>query len=161
MKVNFEDVTCSGYPDHNIDFPALVGTLSEEDHKLLETMIEGAVTAESDPAAGRFCVITVVGHSDRVDTAGVSREQARADELQTSELRAESAQSWFFEQLFERLKAEGRTAPVDIGSLQNVDLRVIACGAAELAKPNPGPNDRPLNRRVHFTGTMFTPGNTP
>src|SRR5690242_3348894 len=112
MKVDLGNVSCSGYVDHEFDFPALFSRLGQDERDGLEIMIEEAVTAEFDPPAGRFCSIVIVGHSDRVDVAAISPEQRRADELQISTLRAESAQAFFFSQLFDRLRAQGFDPPI-------------------------------------------------
>src|SRR5215217_2805274 len=118
MKVDLGDVPCSGFQSRQFDFPALHAQLSQTARDLLEVMVESAVTAESDPDAGRFCSIIIAGHSDRNDTPGLSSEARRADELQFSELRAESAQAWFFDQLFNRLQSQGFTPPVDLSSMR-------------------------------------------
>jgi flagellar motor protein MotB len=158
MKVDLGEVPCSGFASQQFDFPALHAQLGHAARDLLEVMIESAVTAESDPNAGRFCAIVIVGHSDRVDTPGLSSESRRDQELQASELRAESAQAWFFNELFNRLQSQGGTPPVDLSSMQNVDIRTVACGSADLVHKVPsGEQERRENRRVHFIGTVFTP----
>jgi hypothetical protein len=158
MKTDLGDVPCVGFASQQFDFPALHSQLNQNTRDLLEVMIESAVTAESDPNAGRFCTIVIVGHSDRVDTPGLSSESRRAQELQASQLRAESAQAWFFNELFNRLQSQGFTPPVDLSSMQNVDLMTVACGSADLVHLVPsGEQERRDNRRVHFIGTVFTP----
>ncbi|GAA3102901.1 hypothetical protein GCM10010520_55040 [Rhizobium viscosum] len=159
MKVNLGDVPCSGYAPQRFDFPALHAELSQTVRDLLEVFVESAVTAESDPAANRFCQVIIVGHSDRVDSAGLSSEQRRAQELEASQLRAESAQAWLFNELFNRLQAQGYVPPVDLASMQNVDIQTIACGSADLVHLVPqNEEQRRDNRRVHFIGMVFTPG---
>jgi hypothetical protein len=102
--------------------------------------------------------VIVAGHSDRVDTPGLTPEQGRAQELEASQLRAGSAQAWFFSQLQSRLQAGGFTMPADIASLQNVDMIDIACGAADLVNLVPANEDeRKQNRRVRFFGLAFGP----
>lgn len=158
MKIDLGDVPCGGFASQQFDFPALHAQLSQTIRDILEVMIESAVTAESDPNAGRFCEIVIVGHSDRVDTPGLSSESRRAQELQASQLRAESAQEWFFNELFNRLQSQGFVSPVDIASMQNVDIQTVACGSADLVHLVPsGEQERRNNRRVHFIGTVFTP----
>lgn len=158
MKVDLGDVPCAGFAEEQFDFPALHAQLSQQVRDLLEVMIESAVTAESDPAAGRFCTIVIAGHSDRVDTAGVTSEQRRAKELLFSTLRAESAQAFFFNELFVRLQNGGFVPPIDLASFQNVDISTVACGAADLIHLVPSDAQRPDNRRVQIIGTIFTPG---
>lgn len=157
-KVDLADVPCTGYEPHKFDFPELHARLDPAVQGLIQTMIEAAVTAEAFPDQGRYCHITVVGHSDRNDSPGLSAEARRADERQFSELRAESAQAWFFNEVFTRLQAEGHVAPVDMASMRNVDIETVACGSAILEHPTPASEDqRRVNRRVHFVGTIFTP----
>jgi hypothetical protein len=75
-----------------------------------------------------------------------------------STLRAESAQSFFFVEMFSHLRAQGFTAPVDVASMQNVDIPAVACGAADLIHLTPtSESERQENRRVHSVGTVFTP----
>jgi flagellar motor protein MotB len=160
MKTDLGDVPCSGYDASQIDFPQRLAQLPQQTRDLIDVMIESAVTAESDPDAGRFCTITIVGHADRVDTPGISSESRRAQELESSTLRAESAQAFVFSEIFTRLSSQGFTAPVDLASLVSVEIQTIACGAADLVHQNPGNNtdQRKDNRRVHLIGTIFTPG---
>jgi hypothetical protein len=158
MKVDLGDVPFAGFTSQEIDFSALLSRSSPAAKGLLDVMIQTAVTAESDPPAGRFCTIVFVGHSDRDDTPGRSPEDRRALELQMSTLRAESAQSFFFQQMFDELKSQGFTPPVDVASMQNVEFQTIACGSADLINLTPTNEDqRAQNRRVHFVGTAFTP----
>jgi len=156
MKVDLGDIPCAGYGDHQFDFPALHPELPQEVRDLLEVVIESAVTAESDPEAGRFCSIVLAGHSDRNDS-GLSPEQRRADELEASTLRAESARAFLFDQLFTRLQSGGFLPPVDLASMRNVDMNVVSCGSADLNHPTPSNEQRPQNRRVQISATMFTP----
>ncbi|ALL70435.1 hypothetical protein K788_0001227 (plasmid) [Paraburkholderia caribensis MBA4] len=158
MKVDLGDIPCHGYGSEQFDFPALHAGLSQTARELLEVIVETAVTAESDPAANRFCQVIIVGHSDRVDTPGLSSEARRAKELEASTLRAESARAWLFNELFNRLQAQGFVPPVDLASMQNVEITSIACGSADLLHPVPSDEQRLENRRVHFIGMAFVPG---
>ena len=158
MRVDLGDVPFSGFLSQEIDFLALHTRSSQAAKDLLNVMIETAVTVESGATPGHFCSILIVGHSDRDDTPGRSPEDRRALELQNSTLRAESAQSFFFSEMFNRLQAQGFTAPVDIPSMQNVEIQTVACGAADLINLAPADeSQRQQNRRVHFIGTAFTP----
>jgi flagellar motor protein MotB len=157
MKVDLGDIPCAGFGDQQFDFAALHQQLSQTTRDLLEVVIEKAVTAESDPLAGRFCSIVIAGHADRNDVAEISAEERRANELQFSSLRAESAQAFLFDQLFSRLQNGGFTPPLDLASMQNVDMTTIACGSADLIHLTPSSEQRPENRRVQISATMFTP----
>jgi len=159
MKVDLGDIPVAGYDINDIDFPKRHAALKQETRDLINVILESAVSAEAFPNAGRFCAITIVGHADRVDVAGVSPEDRRKQELDNSTLRAESAQAFVFSEIFNRLVSQGFTGPVDQGSLTNVEIQTVACGSADLTHKNPG-NDmeqRKDNRRVHLIGTMFTP----
>jgi len=157
MKVDLGEIPCAGFGDEQFDFAALHQRLPQTTLDLLDVVIEEAVSAEMDPPAGRFCSIVIAGHADRNDVAGASSEQRRANELQFSSLRAESAEAFFFDQLFSRLKSGGFVAPVDLGSMQNVEITTVACGSADLIHTTPSSEQRLDNRRVQVTGTMFTP----
>lgn len=157
MKVDLGDIPCAGFGDQQFDFSALQQQLPQTTRDLLEVVIEEAVTAESGISPGHFCSILIEGHSDRNDTPGLSPEERRANELQISTLRAESTQAFLFEQLFSRLQSGGFPAPVDLASMQNVEMTTVACGSANLIHLIPTPDQRPDNRRVEITGTTFTP----
>jgi flagellar motor protein MotB len=157
MKVDLGEIPCAGFGDQQFDFPALHQQLSQPIRDLLEVVIEEAVTAESDPLAGRFCSIVIAGHADRNDVPGISAEERRANELQFSSLRAESAQAFLFAQLVSRLQDGGFPAPQNLALMQNVDMTTIACGSADLIHLTPSSDQRPQNRRVQISATMFTP----
>jgi outer membrane protein OmpA-like peptidoglycan-associated protein len=159
MKTDLGEALCAGYKAQKIDFPELHAQLDQETRGVLEVMIEAAATAETFPTGNRFCSIIILGHADRVDTPGLSAEQRRANELENSDLRAQSAEAWFFSQVAERLLAEGSDVPNDLGSLQNVQIWTVACGSADLVHKTPGNDEgkRQQNRRVRFIGTIFTP----
>ena len=158
MRVDLGDVPCAGYASQQFDFPALHAQLSQAIRDLLDVMIEAAIAAEGFPDQGAFCIVIFVGHSDRVDTPGLTSEARRAQELQMSELRAESAQAFFFTEFVNRMLDRGLTIPADQASMTNVDLRTVACGSADLVHLVPSDEQqRKDNRRVHFIGTAFTP----
>ena len=155
MKTDLGDEEIAGFESQQFDFPARLARTGP--NPVLETMVEAAVSAEAFPENPVFCYIVIVGHADRVDTQGLSSDQRRAQELESSTLRAESAQSWFFGQLADRLQAQGFTSPVDLASMRNVEIKTIACGAANL-KEAPANEPARKNRRVRIFGSAFTPG---
>jgi hypothetical protein len=72
-------------------------------------------------------------------------------------LRAESAEAFVMDGIFQRLQAQGIDAPVSADSLQSVELRRIACGAADLLFTTPqDEGERLANRRVQIFGAAFT-----
>ncbi|GII23367.1 hypothetical protein [Planosporangium mesophilum] len=114
--------------------------------------------AEMVPEAGKFCVVSVIGHSDRVDTPGLTSEQRRADELSVSQLRAESTQAFLFAELFDLVQAAGGNSPVDLASMQNGAILTVAAGAADLKHVVPASeSEREENRRVVFLVATFAP----
>ncbi|MFJ9105641.1 hypothetical protein ACIRJM_45160 [Streptomyces sp. NPDC102405] len=152
------DFTADGYGDHETDFKTLFDTLpSSLQNLIFDQAVTPAASAES-AATGQFCAIVILGHSDRVDTAGLTPEQRRADELTVSTKRAESAKNWLFDQIAELVLAAGGVVPADIASLQNVSLRTAPCGSANLIHLTPSsPAERAENRRVQFFVSTFSP----
>ncbi|MFF4603740.1 hypothetical protein ACFY12_13520 [Streptomyces sp. NPDC001339] len=151
------EFSVEGYGDHKTDFKELFDALNSGIQNLIfDEVVIPAASAESE-AAGRFCVVVILGHSDRVDTPGRTPEQRRADELTVSTGRAESAKDWLFGQIAELVLAAGGIVPADIASLQNVSLRTAACGSADLKHLIPSdPAQRAENRRVQFMVSTFS-----
>lgn len=160
MKTDFGEPIFSGFASQHIDFPTVLNDsdiTAPEKRDQLDAMIEAAAAAESDVLSGTFFCMLIVGHSDRDDTPGRSPEQRRQRELDNSGLRAESAEAFVMEGIFQRLQAQGIAAPVSADSLQSVALRRIACGAADLLFTTPqDEGERLANRRVQIFGTAFT-----
>ena len=153
------EIPVSGYNSHEFDFPALLSRQSQALQDLVQAeVIAPLADAEMVPEAGKFCTVTVIGHSDRVDTPGMTSEQRRADELSASQLRAESAQAFLFSQLFDLVQAAGGTPPVDLASMQNGAIFTVAAGAADLLHTVPAnESERQDNRRVDFLVAKFDP----
>ena len=153
------EVPVSGYVTSEFDFPALLSRQSQALQDVVQSeIIAPLADAEVVPEAGKFCVVTVIGHSDRVDTPGLTSEQRREQELSASRLRAESAQAFLFSELFELVQAAGGTPPVDLASMQNGAILTVAAGAADLVHTVPADEDqRRDNRRVDFLIARFAP----
>jgi hypothetical protein len=153
---NRVEFSIDGYGDHETEFKTLFDSLNSERQNLIfDEAVLPAASAES-AAAGQFCAVMLLGHSDRVDTPGLTPEQRRADELTASRSRAESARDWLFGQIAELVLAAGGVVPADIASMQNVTLMTAACGSADLVHLTPSsPAERAENRRVQFFVSTF------
>ncbi len=153
-------ITVDGYAPEHIDFATVHAALEAPAKKFIDDMIEAAVVAESVPSGSKFSFIRIEGHADRVDTPGLSPEVRRAKELESSDLRAQAAQSFFFDEIAKRLLARGFVVPADLGSTQNFFIDRVACGAARLKHTVPtGEPERRENRRVEILAVDFLPGN--
>ena len=155
----FDDLTLDGYVSQQFDFPSLLQTKPQATQDLFaQLVVAPCVNAEFDPSAGNFCFVSVIGHSDRNDTPGLTSEQRRENERQNSELRAEAARSFIIDQIFAQIQAAGGTPPVDLASMQNVTIDVVTAGSANLVFTTPaGEAQRQQNRRVQFVVSSFTP----
>ncbi len=167
MKTEFGDdaaqpLLFSGYASGSVEFAIVFNDdnlTPQVKRDQFDALIEAAVTAESGTLVGSFVSVLIVGHADRDDTPGRTPEQQRQAEFDNSGLRAESAESFLFNQIASRLQAEGATVPADTQSLTSVELRRVANGSADLLFTVPGNDEgqRRANRRVQFFATAFTP----
>ncbi|MFJ9105640.1 hypothetical protein ACIRJM_45155 [Streptomyces sp. NPDC102405] len=153
------DLPISGFVAQETDFSKLFDRLGPSTEQAIRhEVIEPAVNAEHFPSNNQFCLITILGHSDRVDTAGLSSEQRRAKELDASDERASSAADWVFAQITDALNAAGETPPASVATATNFDIVTVPCGAANLMKLVPANEaERAQNRRVQFMISTFTP----
>jgi hypothetical protein len=170
MKTHFGDdpaepLIFAGYGSDNIEFANVFNDNNLTGQPLrdrFEALVQTAVTAESGLVPGTFVSILVVGHADRDDTPGRTPEQRRAIELENSGLRAESAEAFIVDRIFNVLQAEGFTAPLTQDVADFYEVRRVAAGSADLVFTSPsGELERMQNRRVQFFGTAFTPPPTP
>jgi hypothetical protein len=155
----FDDLTLDGYVSQQFDFPSLLQTKPQPVQDLFASLVVAkCVDAEIDPSAGKFCFVSIIGHSDRNDTPGLTSEQRRENERQNSELRAEAARSFVFDQIFAQIQAAGGTPPVDLASMLNVTIDAVTAGSANLIVPTPiSEGQRQQNRRVQFVVSSFVP----
>ena len=153
------DIPVGGYVSHETDFAALLARQSQGMQDLVQTEVVAALAdAEMVPEAGKFCAVTVVGHSDRVDDPGLTPEERRADELNVCEQRVESAQAFLFNEISDLILTAGGTVPADLASMQNGAIFTALAGAANLLHPVPASEEeRAENRRVQFLIAKFAP----
>ncbi|TDC11357.1 hypothetical protein E1265_30025 [Streptomyces sp. 8K308] len=159
MAKTLSDLPIDGFVAQEVAFSQLFGRLSANAKNIIrEVVIEPAVNAEHFPSNNQFCQITILGHSDRVDTAGLSAEQRRAQELDASDKRASNAGVWVFDQITAALTAAGVTPPASVRDAQRFDIFTKPCGAADLVHVVPSSEvQRTRNRRVHFVVSTFAP----
>ncbi|MEV5936549.1 hypothetical protein AB0L56_28435 [Streptomyces sp. NPDC052079] len=159
MAKTLTDLPISGFVAQEVAFSQLFGRLSASTRNIIrENVIEPAVNAQHFPSNNQFCVIFILGHSDRVDTPGLSSEQRRAQELDASDKRATSAGEWVFDQITAALTAAGETPPSSVQDATNFDIVLMPCGASGLVHVTPANEaQRQENRRVQFVISSFIP----
>ena len=146
----------AGYGSGEIDFMMRLGqsdelVRTEIDNKILFPLL--AVLNSPDQSA----VLVIVGHSDRVDTEGLTREQRLKQELRASEDRAFNDVEAVKQIIRDNLP---RFAPLDIDPIQQLTFVMIPSGAAQLMEPAEGLSEeqRRLNCRVQMGLVRFQPG---
>jgi outer membrane protein OmpA-like peptidoglycan-associated protein len=159
MAKTLSDLPIGGFVAQEVAFSQLFDRLGASAKNIIrQEVIEPAVNAQHFPSNNQFCLITVLGHSDRVDTAGLSTEQRRAQELDASDKRAGSAGAWVFDQITAALTAAGETPPASVQNATNFDIVTMPCGAAALLNVVPASEaQRAENRRVQFVISTFAP----
>jgi flagellar motor protein MotB len=153
------DIPVGGYQSHETDFATLLARQSQGMQDLVQTEVVAALAdAEMVQEAGKFCTVTIVGHSDRVDDEGLTPEQRRADELDVCVQRADSAQAFLFNEVSDLVLTAGGTVPADLASMQNSAIFTAPAGAANLLHTVPASEqEREENRRVQFLVAKFAP----
>lgn len=106
--------------------------------------------------ADQTAVLSLEGHSDRVDTAGLSREERRIEELTASVNRVNSAGDGIFQMLAEWF---GPGFPADWADLSQIAVGFAASGGAALLHSDANLSDaqRRANRRVVLHLSSFVP----
>jgi flagellar motor protein MotB len=152
------EIPLNGYPPNQTDFGTYLTAFPNALTVLESEVVVPSVNAEQFSTTSTFCSIVIFGHADRVDIPGLSSEARRAQELEASVKRADSAASWLFDRISDGLALAGLTPPQIWADLERVDVVVAACGAANLEVLQPvSESDRLKNRRVQVFVTVFSP----
>ncbi|MGW2580966.1 hypothetical protein ACWCYZ_06440 [Streptomyces virginiae] len=109
-----------GFAAGRNDFAQLFATEPQSEQDEIEKDPLGGAKAEKFATLHR--VITVVGHSDRDDTRGLTADQRRADEPSASTERAESARNWVFQKIRQLPIDDGQTPPTTPADLRRTSL---------------------------------------
>ena len=143
----------AGYESGKTDFDERLSVAPGADGEF-ERIAYEAFSAISTP--GECAVITVAGHSDRVDTPGIDREQRREQELQASKDRAQSALA-FIDASLRGLAAQ--PLPADLNDLQQIHFSTRWAGASLLVEKDAilSEAQRQSNRRVQLRVIRFAP----
>jgi len=148
-------VVIDGYGSGETDFltqlDRVPDSVREEFNNLIFTRLV-EVWSTNDQTA----VLSMEGHSDRVDTDGLSREQRRIEELTASVNRVNSAGDGIFQLLANWF---GPGFPADWADLSQVAVGFVASGGAALLHSDPSLSDaqRRANRRVVLHLMSFVP----
>ncbi len=155
MLKNIFSMTIDGYGSGETDFGTRLANVSASVRFDFDTFILGSLIAVLS-SADQTAVLEVAGHSDRVDTDGLSREQRRVQELQASIDRTNSAVDTIFALLATHF---GFGFPSDWAKLEQVAVAPVASGGAALLFSGGSLSDaeRRANRRIVLTLTSFLP----
>jgi len=157
MLKNVSEFILDGYGSGETDFLTRVSQSSQQVQDDLNLFIIDpllAVLASTDQTA----VLEIQGHSDRVDTEGLSREERRVQELQASADRANSADVGVF-QIVAFNVPDPKTFPGDWADLNQVVIMRRVAGGAFLINSSAALTEeqRKQNRRVVLTLASFLP----
>ena len=148
-------MTIDGYGSGETDFLTRLASVpdsvrEEFDNLIFFRLVEVLNTAD------QTAVLSMEGHSDRVDSGGLSREELRIQELTASVNRVNSAGDGIFQLLNNWF---GPGFPPDWADLSQVAVGFVACGGASLLHSTPSLSDaqRRANRRVVLHLMTFIP----
>jgi flagellar motor protein MotB len=149
-----------GYRSGETDFLTRLGQADAQVRSEFQTeIIQPILAVLTSP--NQTAVLTIAGHSDRVDTEGLTREQRRKQEFDASAARAESA-AFGVRHLIANWFLSGGTilTPEDVDDLAQIAIVYRASGAAYLIEAGSSLSaaQRLRNRRVQLRVIRFTPG---
>ena len=153
MTKTITEAIVDGYESGNVALLDALSAASDEVRAQFdELVIQPILSIIGNPRESG--VATLAGHSDRVDTAGLSREQCRVQELEASTDRAFNAVDAIAQIVGERL---GEEVPPDLNELPQLALIPRATGAAVLVENAEvlGEDQRRRNRRVMIRVVRF------
>lgn len=153
MQKVIQQVVVDGYQSGVTDFETALAAAPADVQNDFNFVIAAVTNALGRADVG--CVLSIAGHSDRVDTAGVDRHAARIQELESSEARAESC----LEFMVSLINSEVAGLPADLDSLDTFSLAVRWAGASLLRESDAVLSDaqRERNRRVQIRAVAFVP----
>ena len=153
MQKDKHEFTVDGYGSGETDFLVRLSQDGIMQQLVIDTIIDPivAILASGDDGA----VLTVAGHSDRVDTAGLSHIDRLAQEADASLKRAQSA----IEGIHAMVQQRSPGAPSDLDTLPFFFVFRRFAGAAVLINDAATLSDaeRRQNRRVQIRLVVFTP----
>jgi hypothetical protein len=148
-------VVIDGYGSGETDFLAQLDRVPDSVREEFNNLIFFRLV-EVLNTTDQTAVLSMEGHSDRVDTEGLSREERRIQELTASVNRVNSAGDGIFQLLANHF---GPGFPADWADLSQVVAGFAASGGAALLHSTPGLSDaqRRANRRVVLHLMSFVP----
>lgn len=148
-----------GYRSGETDFLARLGQADAQVRSEVQTEIIQPILAVLTSHM-QTAVLTITGHSDRVDTEGLTREQRRKQEWDASVLRAESAAFGVKHLIAAHFLSQGTIiTPEEVDGLSQIAIVYRASGAAFLIEAGSplSAAQRLRNRRVQLRVIRFQP----
>jgi hypothetical protein len=159
MIKSITQMVVDGYESGVTDFMTRLGQAPAEVQQEFDVeIIQPILAVLRAPAVNEAAVLTITGHSDRVDTEGLTREQRRQQEFDASEARAASAAAGVQQRIIEQLPAPELT-PDDFEAIAELAILPRPAGAAVLREKTDALSEdqRRMNRRVQFRVVRFQP----
>jgi hypothetical protein len=152
---NVSSFVLDGYGSGETDFVDRLRTSGQQVQDDFALSIRDPIVAVLS-STDQTAVLRAIGHSDRVDKEGTSREQRRAQELQASIDRVNSALDGIYQLVAAQIGAE---IPTDWGEVTNIGVTPVAAGAAVLVESADALSEeqRQRNRRVELALFVFLP----